>query len=66
MRVPFYLHDLEPQVGDSVREVLASPFLTSGNIGRKVEQQLCDFFETDYALLTNSWTNGAIATGRRL
>ncbi|MDJ0945193.1 MAG: DegT/DnrJ/EryC1/StrS family aminotransferase [Kiloniellales bacterium] len=62
MAVPFYLHDLDPEAADAVAEVIASPFLTSGKVGREVEDRLRDFFGIEHALLVNSWTNGAVAT----
>ena len=62
MAVPFYLHDLDPEAAKPVAKVLASPFLTTGAVGREVEQQLRDFFAIDHAFLVNSWTNGAVAT----
>ncbi|MEJ1932411.1 DegT/DnrJ/EryC1/StrS family aminotransferase, partial [Nostoc sp. NIES-2111] len=60
--VPFYRHDLSSQDAGSVATVLDTPFLTSGEVGRKVEDQLCRFFDAPAALLTNSWTNGALTT----
>lgn len=62
MQVPFYIHSLDSSSAASVEAVLSTAFLTSGSVGRGVEAQLCEFFGTDHALLTNSWTNGAIAT----
>ena len=62
MPVPFYLHDLDPEAAEAVAKVVATPFLTSGAVGREVEQQLRDFFAIDHAFLVNSWTNGAVAT----
>ncbi len=61
MKVPFYRHQLPPSMSSHVAEVLATPFLTSGQVGRRVEAQLCDFFDLPHAKLTNSWTNGAVA-----
>lgn len=46
----------------AVTGVLQGPFLTSAGVGRSVETQLCDFFGVPRAKLTNSWTNGAVAT----
>lgn len=62
MKVPFYLHSLDEGHARSVEKVLGTAFLTSGAVGREVEAKLCEFFSVDHALLTNSWTNGAIAT----
>ncbi len=62
MEVPFFRHKLSSANAGSVANVLDTPFLTSGSVGRAVEQQLCEFFDVSAALLTNSWTNGAVAT----
>ncbi len=62
MEVPFFRHKLSSANADSIANVLDTPFLTSGSVGRAVEQQLCEFFDLSAALLTNSWTNGAVAT----
>jgi dTDP-4-amino-4,6-dideoxygalactose transaminase len=61
-KVPFYRHSLDPSYAQGVADVLGSPFLTTGAVSRAVEQQLRDFFDVPYAILVNSWTNGAIAT----
>lgn len=61
MQVPFYRHALGPTDAEKIAKVLATPFLTSGDIGKSVEAQLAEFFGTAYAGLTNSWTNGALA-----
>ena len=60
--VPFHRHDLTANDASSVASVLATPFLTSGAVGRAVEKQIADFFRAPGALLVNSWTNGALAT----
>jgi dTDP-4-amino-4,6-dideoxygalactose transaminase len=62
MHVPFYRHDLTAADAGAVANVLQTPFLTSGNVGRAVEDRLCEYFGTKHALLVNSWTNGAVAT----
>lgn len=59
--VPFYRHGLIPDDATRIAAVLATPFLTSGGVGRRVEEQLCAYFDVAHAKLTNSWTNGAIA-----
>lgn len=59
--VPFFRHGLTRADSDKVAEVLASPILTSGQVGRDVEAQLCAYFDASDAKLTNSWTNGAVA-----
>ncbi len=62
MNVPFYRHSLTPDNSKYVEEVLKTPFLTSGPIGKEVESQLCEYFNISHAKLVNSWTNGAVAT----
>ena len=62
MNVPFYRHSLTPDNSKHVEEVLKSPFLTSGPIGKEVESQICTYFNVSHAKLVNSWTNGAVAT----
>src|SRR5882672_10938425 len=61
MKVPFYRHELGAGHADLVANVLATPFLTSGGVGRAVEAQLCEYFGVKHAALVNSWTNGAVA-----
>ncbi|MCG7522022.1 DegT/DnrJ/EryC1/StrS aminotransferase family protein [Ruegeria sp. Ofav3-42] len=60
--VPFFRHGLRADDAGPIADVLATPFLTSAGVGRQVEARLCDFFGVAGAKLTNSWTNGAIAT----
>ena len=60
--VPFFRHDLSGQDAVAVARVLDTPMLTSGAVGRKVEEQLAAFFGVPGALLVNSWTNGALTT----
>jgi UDP-4-amino-4-deoxy-L-arabinose-oxoglutarate aminotransferase len=62
VNVPFYRHSLTPDNSKHVEEVLKTPFLTSGPIGKEVETQLCGYFDASHAKLVNSWTNGAVAT----
>jgi dTDP-4-amino-4,6-dideoxygalactose transaminase len=59
--VPFYRHDLRPEDAGKIAQVLATPFLTSGSVGKAVDAQLAAFFGTKHAGLVNSWTNGAVA-----
>lgn len=59
--VPFYRHGLDESYAENVANVLRSPFLTSGTVGKAVEAQLCSFFDVPHAALVNSWTNGAVA-----
>lgn len=61
LQVPFYRHDLKPSDAEKIAAVLASPILTSGQVGKAVEAQLAAFFGVRHAGLTNSWTNGAMA-----
>lgn len=61
MKVDFYRHSIAPEEAQRVAEVLATPFLTTGPVCKQVEAQIAEFFALPYALLTNSWTNGAIA-----
>ncbi|MCK1313395.1 DegT/DnrJ/EryC1/StrS family aminotransferase [Bradyrhizobium sp. 23] len=61
MNVPFYRHDLTAADSEAMARVLATPFLTSGPVGREVEAQIATFHGIPHALLTNSWTNGALA-----
>ena len=60
-QVPFYRHGLTPADAGRIGEVLATPVLTSGNVGKAVEAQICDVLRSKHAGLTNSWTNGALA-----
>ena len=61
MKVDFYRHSLTRADAAAIADVLDTPFLTSGAVGKQVEAQLCEFFGVPAALLANSWTNGAIA-----
>jgi UDP-4-amino-4-deoxy-L-arabinose-oxoglutarate aminotransferase len=61
MRVPFYRHQLGTGDAAAVANVLASPVLTSGAVGKAVEADLARYFDVPHALLVNSWTNGAVA-----
>lgn len=62
MKINFYNHNLDISYQKFFNNVLKTNFLTSGNVGKKVENNLATFFSVKYSLLTNSWTNGAIAT----
>ena len=61
MQVPFYRHALERSDSLRIADVLATPFLTSGDVGRQTEALLCEFFEVNHAILVNSCTNGGVA-----
>lgn len=62
MKVDFYRHGLSGADADAIAEVLETPFLTTGTVGRGVEDQLRTYFDLPHAVLVNSWTNGALAT----
>jgi dTDP-4-amino-4,6-dideoxygalactose transaminase len=62
MKVPFYRHSLTDSDALKIRDVISSPFLTSGPICKDVEAQLTEYFSVKHAKLVNSWTNGAVAT----
>lgn len=62
MKVDFYRHGLSRADADAVADVLASPFLTTGKVARRVEADLCSYFDVPHAILVNSWTSGATAT----
>lgn len=59
--VPFYRHPLDRGYAQHIEGILDAPILTSGPVCKTVEAELCDFFGVEYAGLTNSWTNGALA-----
>jgi UDP-4-amino-4-deoxy-L-arabinose-oxoglutarate aminotransferase len=61
MKVEFYRHGLGAEDGVEVAKVLASPFLTTGQVSAAVERQLGAYFGARHAVLVNSWTNGALA-----
>ena len=61
MKVDFYNHGLNESHAAEVAKVLASEFLTTGEICRAVEQQINRYFDCEFCTLTNSWTNGAVA-----
>lgn len=62
MKVDFFRHSLTPEHAAAIAAVLGTPFLTSGDVCKRVEAQLRQFFGTTDALMANSWTNGAVAT----
>jgi dTDP-4-amino-4,6-dideoxygalactose transaminase len=61
MKVEFYRHSLNAEDAQHIADVVASPFLTTGNVCKAVERQLCEYFSLPHATLVNSWTNGALA-----
>lgn len=60
--VDFFKHDLKRIGTSDLKKILKTNIITSGEYGKKVEKKICRFFGSNYALLTNSWTNGAIAS----
>lgn len=62
-KIDFYKHQVDKKsIINQISKVLKNSIITSGEIGEKVEKQIAKFFKVKYCLLTNSWTNGAIAT----
>jgi dTDP-4-amino-4,6-dideoxygalactose transaminase len=61
VKVDFFRHPLTGADAAAVSDVLESPFLTTGRVARAVEAELAQYFDVPHALLTNSWTNGALA-----
>lgn len=59
--IQFHQHLLNRSYLEDIGAVLESRFITSGNIGKTVENQLQKFFSVEHAFLSNSWTNGALA-----
>ncbi|OSM01931.1 DegT/DnrJ/EryC1/StrS family aminotransferase [Magnetofaba australis] len=66
MKVDFYRHPLGADDLAALTEALASPILTNGRIGERVERQIAEFLQIPHALLTNSWSNGAVTALRAL
>ncbi|MCB9948478.1 MAG: DegT/DnrJ/EryC1/StrS family aminotransferase [Rhodospirillaceae bacterium] len=50
----------------AIAQVIASPILTNGRVGERVERQIAAFLSCPNALLTNSWSNGAVTALRAL
>jgi UDP-4-amino-4-deoxy-L-arabinose-oxoglutarate aminotransferase len=61
MQIDFYRHPLSAKDAQGVAEVLDTPFLTTGKVSKRVEEQIAAYFGLPHALLVNSWTNGALA-----
>jgi UDP-4-amino-4-deoxy-L-arabinose-oxoglutarate aminotransferase len=61
MKVDFYKHGLSANDASAIAKVLETPFLTTGQVNRQVEGQLCAYFDVPYAVLASSWTSGATA-----
>jgi len=62
VQVPFYRHELSSADAAAIAAVLDTPFLTTGAVGRGVEQDLRRYFNIAEASVCSSWTNGALAT----
>ncbi|WP_319797363.1 DegT/DnrJ/EryC1/StrS family aminotransferase [Nitrobacter sp.] len=61
MKVDFYRHPLSKSDAAAIAGVLDTPFLTTGKVCASVERQLEEYFGVPYAIMVNSWTNGAFA-----
>ena len=59
--IPFHEHQLTDFDTGRIAEILRGRFITSGSVGRLVEEKIADYFNVKHAFLTNSWTNGGIA-----
>ena len=59
--IPFHEHQLTDFDTEKIAEILRSRFITSGSVGRFVEEKIANYFNVKHAFLTNSWTNGGIA-----
>lgn len=66
MKVDFYRHPLGSDDVAAIAQVIGSPILTNGGVGERVERQIAAFFRCPHALLTNSWSNGAVTALRAL
>ncbi len=60
MKVPIFRHPLNQGDLKNVQEVIESLFIGTGTVAQSVEKQISEYFDGAYALLTNSWTNGAL------
>lgn len=60
--VPFFRHSLNEENAAAVSKVIQSPFLTTGQVARNAQSLISDYLGVPFAKLTNSWTNGAVAT----
>lgn len=60
--VPFFRHNLSEADAASIAKVMQSPFITTGAVTRQTQSLMCEYFQISHAKLTNSWTNGAVAT----
>lgn len=55
--IPFFKRTYDRASQDRISQVINSGFLTTGQIGQNVENQLKDFFSVNDAALCNSWTS---------
>lgn len=60
--VPFFRHALTVESAQDISGVIQSPFITTGQVARDTQALICEYLEIPNAKLTNSWTNGAVAT----
>ncbi|MCF6274102.1 MAG: aminotransferase class I/II-fold pyridoxal phosphate-dependent enzyme, partial [Rhodobacteraceae bacterium] len=60
--VPFFRHALTEESAQAILDVIHSPFITTGQVARDTQALICDYLDVPNAKLTNSWTNGAVAT----
>ncbi len=60
--VPFFRHALTEESAQAISGVINSPFITTGQVARDTQTLICDYLDMPNAKLTNSWTNGAVAT----
>ena len=58
--IPFFKHNLNKDK-NYLKKTLNSSYLTSGPVCEKVESLISKKFNKQYAILTNSWTNGLIS-----
>lgn len=61
-KVEFFKHNLKQSDIFKINKVIKSNILTTGKCADSVQKLLSSFFNVKYSLLTNSWTNGAVAT----
>ena len=62
LSVPFFRHALTEESAQGIMGVIHSPFLTTGQVARDTQALICEYLDIPFAKLTNSWTNGAVAT----
>lgn len=66
MRVPLYRHNLHGQDLDAIaaefRRVIGTMSISTGPIAENAQRRFAEYIQTKHCLLTNNWTNAAIAT----